>query len=474
MAERGKPRGWHGGDLRGVLAHLGYLQQLGVTAVWLTPVYTNAEPGAYHGYGATDYYGVDPHQGTLEDLKELAKALHARGMKLVLDTVPNHVGPGHPWVTDEPAPDWFHGTAANHLPATFDFSALINPHAPERDRLNTLHGWFADRLPDMNTDDPSVAEYLRQNAVWWIEQTGADGLRIDTFAFVNRSFWHDFNGELATLFPRLTEVGEVFDPHPEITSSFAGGVTRAGQDTGLYTPFDFPTYFAIRNVFAKGKPMSELADVLASDALYPHPGRLVPFAGNHDTSRLAEAAPDPSERDLAFAYLLTTRGTPQLYSGDEIAMRGGDDPDNRRDFPGGFAQPGPSTGRDHDAFSAAGRTAEEQHSYLWLQRLLTLRHQHDVLACGEEQVLSAGADALLYARYGAATCAKPDGSTQQPPLLILLERNTLVPVTVNLRDTALEGCTPQASLLGEAETSMRDGQLTITPHDPVTVLPCSP
>jgi glycosidase len=132
LAERSKPRGWRGGDLQGVLQHLDYLQQLGITAVWITPVYTNAEPAAYHGYHATDYYGVDPHLGRLSDLEQLAKALHARGMKLVLDTVPNHVGPRHPWVADEPTPVWFHGTPENHSPATFDFSALLNSHAPER------------------------------------------------------------------------------------------------------------------------------------------------------------------------------------------------------------------------------------------------------------------------------------------------------------------------------------------------------
>lgn len=468
LAERSRPRGWHGGDLQGVLQHLDYLQQLGITAVWITPVYTNAEPQAYHGYSATDYYGVDPHLGTMSDLQQLAKALHARGMKLVLDTVPNHVGPGHPWVTDEPTPEWFHGTRANHTRATVDFSALINPHAPERDRVNTLHGWFANALPDMNTNDPVVAQYLRENAVWWIEKTGADALRIDTFAFVDRNFWHNFNGELAELFPHMTEVGEIFNPHPEITSAFAGGVIRAGVDTRLYTPFDFPTYFAIRDVFAKGKPMSELADVVAADALYPHPERLVPFAGNHDTSRLAEVVQDPALRELAFAYLLTTRGTPQVYAGDEIAMRGGEDPGNRADFPGGFPPMDPG----HDAFSVAGRMPEEQRSYAWIKRLLDLRREHDVLACGEEQVLSVGPDTIVYARFDSKGCAKPDGSAQVP-LLILLERNGSVPITLDIRNTALEGCTPGSPILGEAEASMRDGQLSVAPHSPVVVLPCS-
>jgi neopullulanase len=218
-SERASPRGWHGGDLRGVLEHLDYLQQLGVTAVWLTPVYQNEGRSSYHGYSATDQYAVDPHFGSLADLQQLANALHARGMKLVLDTVPNHVGPRHPWVSDEPAPNWFHGTLQNHIPATFDFLPLTNPHAPERDRDSILHGWFANALPDMNTDDPTVARYLRQNTVWWVEETGADALRIDTFAFANRGFWKDFHAELHTLFPNLTDVGEVFDPHPEITSS---------------------------------------------------------------------------------------------------------------------------------------------------------------------------------------------------------------------------------------------------------------
>jgi glycosidase len=470
VADRAKPRGWHGGDLQGVIQHLDYLQELGFTAVWITPVYTNG-PSGYHGYSITDHYGVDPHLGTLSDLQQLAKALHTRGMKLILDTVPNHVGAAHPWVADEPTPDWFHGTKANHIPATFNFETLINPHAPERDRLNTLHGWFSNSLPDMNTEDPVVAQYLRQNAVWWIEKTGADGLRIDTFAFVNRSFWHDYNGELAELYPHLTEVGEIFNSHPEITSAFADGVTRSGPDTRLYTPFDFPTYSAIRSVFAEGKPMSALADVLGADALYPHPERLVPFAGNHDTSRFAQVVSDPALREIAFAYLLTTRGTPQIYSGDEIAMHGGNDPANRADFPGGFA------GSDHNAFSAAGRTPEEQRSYAWIKQLLSLRHDHEVLACGDEQVLAAKPDAMVYARFDLKGCAKSSGrgapATAAPvPLVILLQRNGVAPITVDLRNTALEGCTPRSPILGEAETTLKDGQLTITPHGSVVVLPC--
>lgn len=391
-AERAKSRGWWGGDLKGIEEHLDYLQELGVTTVWPTPVYENHEASSYHGYGATDMYRVDEHYGTLADLQALAKALHARGMKLVLDTVPNHVGPGNPWVTDEPAPDWFHGTAAHHLKAETDFQALINPHAPERDKVGTLEGWFADVLPDMNTDNPAVAQYLRQNAVWWIEETGADGLRIDTFPYVNREFWHGFNGELKELFPRVTEVGEVFNGDPVITSSFAGGVTRAGVDTELYTPFDFPTYFALQDVFVKGAPMSALAKVLGEDALYPHAERLVPFVGNHDTERFATAAGNEGSLKLALAYVLTVRGMAQIYSGDEIAMQGSGDPENRHAFPGGFP------GSKEDAFVASGRTPVEQETFAWVSKLTGLRRKHEALACGAEQVLAANEDWMVTLR----------------------------------------------------------------------------
>ena len=439
VAERAKARGWHGGDLKGIAQHLEYLQELGVTTVWTTPVYENHEANSYHGYGATNLYRVDEHYGTLEDLKALAAALHARGMKLVLDTVPNHVGPGNPWVKDEPAPDWFHGTAANHLKAETDFQALINPHAPERDRVGTLQGWFANTLPDMNTDSPAVAQYLRQNAVWWIEETGADGLRIDTFPYVNREFWNAFNGELKELFPRLTEVGEVFNGDPVITSSFADGVTRAGMDTKLYTPFDFPTYVALGNVFVKGAPMSELAKVLGEDALYPHPERLVPFIGNHDTERFVTAAGSEGSLKLALAYVLTTRGMAQIYSGDEIAMSGATDPGNRNDFPGGFP------GSAENAFVASGRTPVQQETFDWVAKLTAVRRKHDALGCGAEQVLASNDDWMVTLRDAGKAAEGTCGASGER-VVVAIHRGGktggVAPATldVKLGMTWMEGC----------------------------------
>jgi glycosidase len=480
-AERAKPRGWHGGDLRGIEQHLDYLQQLGVTTVWTTPVYQNHGDESYHGYGATDLYSVDEHYGSLEDLRSLAAALHRRGMKLVLDTVPNHVGPANPWVKDEPMPDWFHGTKADHLKAESNFKALIDPHAPWRDKVGTLDGWFGDTLPDMNTENPAVAQYLRQNAVWWIEQTGADGLRIDTFPYVNREFWHGFNGELKELYPRLTEVGEAFNGDPVIVSSFAGGVTRAGVDTELTTPFDFPTYFALREVFGKGAPLSKLADVLAKDPLYPHPEALVPFVGNHDTVRFMDAAQgkDEGAREaalaLAFAYIFTTRGMPQVYSGDEIAMHGGEDPDNRHDFPGGF----PGQPANEDAFTAKGRSAGQQLMFAWVSRLAQLRRTHPALACGAQQVLGSGNDWLVYLRY--AQPGRDDACLGAAPAkggdreLVVLHRGAESKLDVNLADTGMSGCALGAPELGakDATATISGGKLHLAMQgEDVLLMPC--
>ncbi|MCU1323153.1 MAG: Cyclomaltodextrinase [Acidobacteriaceae bacterium] len=445
--EKTKIRGWHGGDLRGVMQHLDYLQEMGVTTVWITPVYQNHEAQSYHGYGATDMYAVDEHYGTLADLKTLSAAVHQRGMKLVLDTVPNHIGPKHPWVEDEPADDWFHGTAAKHHTAQGDFAPLTNPHAAWRDKRDVTEGWFANLLPDMNQESPAVAQYLTQNAVWWVEEAGLDGLRLDTFPYVGRAFWQGFHGTLHSLYPRLTTVGEVFNPDATITSSFAGGVVRNGVDTGLDTPFDFPSYFALREVFLKDAPMTKLAEVLRQDSLFPHPERLVPFLGNHDTTRfLGEPGATVERLRLAFVVLTTMRGMPQIYSGDEIAMRGGDDPDNRRDFPGGFGGAG--------AFTAAGRTPEQAAMFDWVKGLLKMRATRTELSSGEEQVLEAKGGVLVYVR-GAKL---GEGCSAGSRVMVVVNNGVAAEsVTVPVANTSLEGCAVGEVLWGKGDGATMQG-----------------
>ena len=454
--DRTAARGWHGGNFSGIEQHLDYLQQLGVTALWTTPVASNGGmPESYHGYAATDLYAVDSHFGTLDDYRHLSDALHARDMKLVIDLVPNHLGVQHPWVLDPPAPDWFHGTLEIHRAATHDFYELVDPHAPVQAWRDITNGWFTDAMPDLNQENPLVSRYLIQNAMWWVETANLDGIRLDTFPYVGRAFWHDFHATLHSVYPHLTTVGEIFHRDPEVTSFFAGGAAHEGIDTGLDTPFDFPVYFTLRDILAHGQPMSELAKVLRQDSLYPHPEQLVTFIGNHDTTRfLTEANGSVPTLKLAQGLVLTLRGMPQIYSGDEIGMTGEKDPDNRHDFPGGFA------GNPHNAFTKAGRTAKEDELFGWTSGLLALRAAHPVLQTGMEQNLFADQDVFAFVRSQDGTGCAADHSKERFLIVVNKAQRSRV-VQLPMDQTALAGCATFLAMQPAAglAPSVSDGKL---------------
>jgi glycosidase len=456
---------YHGGDLRGIEDHLDYLKQLGVTTLWTTPLYDNSAGQSgqtYHGYSATDMYAVDPHFGTMADYQALVAAAHARGMKVILDMVPNHVGPAHPWVKDTPMPNWFHGTAAAHIKVDDDFKSITDPTADPARRRVLLDGWFADILPDLNQDNPYVAQYLAQNAIWWIESAGLDGLRIDTFPYVPRSFWHDYNGELHALYPRMTDVGEIFNGDPHITSFFAGGRANTGSDgtydTLLDTPFDYPMFFALRGALTHHKPMTAVADVLSADKLYPHPERLVVFLGNHDTKRfMSEEGASLASLRVGFGLLATLRGMPQLYYGDEIAMKGGDsDPDNRKDFPGGFSKD------KKDAFIDAGRSVEQGAMHHWVETVMQLREHTPALQSGQLEMLLADKDSLAFARTEETT-----GNCMTAPAVaryFVVVNNSTKPqdIAVPITASTLNGCTRYTSVLQDgAAAQVSAGKLQV-------------
>ena len=436
---------YHGGDLRGILDHLDYLQELGVTALWLTPILSNDAKGTdYHGYGATDMYSVDPRLGTLAEYRQLSDELHRRHMKLIFDDVPNHVGPRIVWAKDPPLPDWFHGTASHHLDNQYLFRPATDPHAPEQASTDALNGWFVNSLPDMNQQNPTVAQYETQNMIWWIEEGGVDGLRIDTFPYVQREFWQSYLGTLKSIYPNLTSVGEVSDADPTVNAFYAGGRTLGGVDTHLDTPFDYPLYYTLLDVLLKGKPMSAIENTLRQDWLYPHPELLVPFIGNHDQIRfLSQPNATPALLRLGFGLVMTLRGTPELYAGDEIAMRGGEDPDNRRDFPGGF--PGDAA----NGFTPAGRTREQAAMHDWVVSLGRLRSQTPALQTGLQQTVLATDSSFAYVRMspGFATAC---GHTS-PSVLIAINRDPAPQtLTIPVEGTALAGCMDMDRALGDA------------------------
>ena len=397
---------YHGGDLQGVIDHLPYLKDLGVTAIWLTPWYDNYDrlneielkedkpSTGFHGYNPQDFYRVEEHFGTFAKLRELVDAAHRAGLKIIQDDVMNHTGPYHPWVADPPTPTWFNGTKAHHLKNSFQTWALHDPRAVESLKHETMEGWFLDFLPDLNQHDPEVSRYLIQNTLWWIGTTGLDGIRMDTWQYVPNDFWRDWNAAVKREFPDFKVVGEVKDGDVVHTSFFQGGRVRFdGVDSGLDSLLDFPLFYPIRHAFAEGKAIDEIPKTLAKDYLYTNPEILVTLLGGHDDGRfMSEKGATIAGLKLANAFVLTTRGVPQLYYGDEIAMEGGDEPTTRGDFPGGFG------GDKRNAFSAGGRTKDEQELFEFIRRLTKLRRDLEPLQSGALVNLYVAEQQYAYAR----------------------------------------------------------------------------
>jgi glycosidase len=403
--DRRNARAYHGGDFRGVINNLQYFKELGVTALWLTPWYDNwngvnncdkawCPSTYYHGYHATDYYGVEDHFGDITTLRELIEKAHALGIKVIQDQVANHIGSHHPWANEPPLENWFHGTMQNHRLEKFQNSVLLSPHANQEEVRNTLDGWFNDDMPDMNQDEPEVARYEIQNSLWWVGMTGIDGIRQDTIQYLPRFFIRDLENALHRQYSRMWMVGEVFERDAAQTAFFIGGHRGwDGLDTKLDSDFDFSLWGVSLDVFTGKKPMRALRDQLKYDALYPDPSKVTTLTNNHDTPRFMSLEGATLEGAMLHtAFMLTTRGTPQLYSGEEIAMDGKEDPDNRRDFPGGFP------GDKHNAFLASQRTAREQRMWQWTHDWIKLRQEHSAIRHGGLIDLFYDDDAYAYAR----------------------------------------------------------------------------
>lgn len=397
---------YHGGDLQGVINRLGYLKELGITSIWLTPWYDNYDRlneielkegkpcTGFHGYNPQDFYAVEEHFGTLEKLRELVNAAHRLGIKVIQDQVVNHTGPYHPWVDDPPTSTWFNGTRARHLKNVFQTWELHDPRPVESLKRETLEGWFLDFLPDLNQHDPEVARYLIQNTLWWIGVTGLDGIRMDTWQYVPNSFWRDWNAALKREYPSFKVVGEVKDGEVVHTSFFQGGRVRFdGVDSGLDSLLDFPLFYPIRHAFAEGHRLDEIPKMLSKDYLYNNSEILVTLLGGHDDGRfMSEKDATIDGLKLANAFVLTTRGVPQLYYGDEIAMSGPDEATARKDFPGGFP------GDKRNAFSNEGRTKDERELFEYIRRVTQLRAELEPLRRGSLRNLHVSEQQYAYAR----------------------------------------------------------------------------
>jgi glycosidase len=460
-ADRSSPSAYHGGDFRGITQRLGYLKNLGVTGLWLLPIYKNSSPHSSpaHGYHTVDFYAVEPRFGAMSELQHLMSAAHRMGLKVMQDQVANHCGPYHPWVEAPPTRNWFHHLDQAVKPsATGDIAGLADPYSRPKRRDSMLQGWFAGHLPDFNQTDPLASDYIIQNALWWIGMTGIDGIRQDTYPYGDRPFWEKWQNAINKQFPGFYVVGEITGRTPAVQAFFEGGIRRYGVDTKLPAILDFPLYRAIRSVFAQGEPMTQLVDILAQDSLYQRPELLVPFLGNHDNPRfLTVAGGDVSRLLLAQAFLLTTRGIPQLYYGDEIAMRGDTekkDSSIRADFPGGFHDDAV------DAFTPRGRTGNGAVVFESLRALLHFRKAHPALRRGKLVQLMVDRDQYAYLR-----------STPEEHVLVLLNRaGRHGPIELEVDDLPLpEGLRFHFWMQGQPDLVVSNGGLRIPEPEEVNI-----
>lgn len=403
--DRSQPSLRHGGDLNGIREHLDYFCDLGVTALWLTPVLENDSPddengySTYHGYATTNYYRVDPRFGTNEDYRQLVDEAHMKGLKVVMDMIFNHSGFEHPWTHDMPTKDWLNlpewltesgGTSKSEgtsfLQTSYKLTPVVDPYASEIDLQETTEGWFVPTMPDLNQHNPHLMRYLIQNSKWWIETVGIDGIRMDTYPYAYADAMAEWMKELDEEYPNFNTVGETWVTEPAYTAAWQKGSKLSEHDSYLKTVMDFSFFDKLsqaknEETDAWWNGMNRLYNSFVYDYLYPNPSSVMAFIENHDTDRFLGEGRDTLMLKQALALLLTVNRTPQLYYGTEVLMNGTKaitDGNVRKDFPGGFS------GDTHNCFTREGRSQAEQSMFQWLSRLLHWRQNNPLIINGKQ------------------------------------------------------------------------------------------
>ena len=393
----------HGGDIKGIMDHLDYLKNLGVTAIWLTPEIENDEPSAsYHGYAVTDYYKIDPRYGTNELYKQFVEKCHSMGIKVIKDLVHNHAGTEGYLISDMPMKSWVHQWPV-YTKSNFRDAAVMDPHASPTDRKLMLDGWFDHRMADLNENNPYVQNYLTQNHIWWVEYAGIDGFRLDTYPYNDAAYMSKWAQAVKAEFPRLSIFGETLVWSAANQAFFTQGNTvNRGFDTHLPGVTDGvlkdAIYEAINGKDGWTEGVGRLYSVLAQDFLYQDATRNTIFLDNHDMSRmLSVVGEDISKYKSAMAMLLTMRGVPQLYYGDEILMKNFSNPDGlvREDFPGGWA------GDKSNKFTADGRSKKENDAFTFVSKLANYRKNTTALQTGKLMQYVPEKGIYVYFRYDA-------------------------------------------------------------------------
>ncbi|WP_299251833.1 glycoside hydrolase family 13 protein [uncultured Aquimarina sp.] len=363
--------GRHGGDIKGILDNFGYLEELGVTTLWLNPFLENDQPTySYHGYAISDFYKTDTRFGTNEDYKELVVQSHKNGMKVIMDQVFNHCGSGHWWMNDLPSKDWLNQWDT-FTKSSFTNIAASDPYVSSGDLDLLTKGWFDINMPDLNLENDFLATYMIQNSIWWVAYSGIDGIRLDTYPYPNKHAMSRWMKALKLEYPDFYMVAETW---AERASYLSYWNNNDEANTDGYTSYvnsisDYSLYYSMIRAFGKEGNVTELYKTLAEDFVYGNPGNNKVFNGNHDVDRLlALLDEDVNKLKLSMVFTLTTRGIPQIYYGDEILMKN-KRPDGkvRQDFPGGWK------GDERNAFIKQGRTKEENEVFNYVKTILNWR-----------------------------------------------------------------------------------------------------
>ena len=383
---RNDPNARHGGDLKGIENNLDYIESLGVTAIWLNPVLENDMPGgAYHGYATTNYYRVDPRFGSNEEYRSLIAKSHERGIKVVMDMIFNHSGSSHPWINDLPSTDWLNYPDGSKL-TNFRLSTINDPYASDYDRTRSVKGWFVPSMPDLNQENPHLMRYLIQNSIWWIEYSKIDGIRMDTYPYADMAPMAQWIADVQKEYPGYNIVGEAWYGDVAGTAYWQRGsrINKQG-DPNLPTVMDFPTMIIATQAFHEntleyGQGLNKIYNRLSLDYLYENPRNVLTFLDNHDTDRFLLSAPENlGSWKQGVAFLLTTRGIPQIYYGTELLMHGDKkktDGDVRKDVPGGFP------GDTKSEFAADGRSALQNEAIDFMHKVASWRKGNKAISEG--------------------------------------------------------------------------------------------
>ena len=418
QVDRNAPNARHGGDIKGIMDHLDYFNELGVTALWFTPLlennmkdqhFGNLHHSCYHGYATTDYYKVDPRFGSNEDYRALIDKAHEKGLKIVMDMIFNHCGDEHPWLIEYPTKDWFNypDYQNNFVQTSYKLTPHVDAYASDYDFSQMNDGWFVLSMPDLNQRNPHVARYLIQNSMWWIESVGIDGIRMDTHPYAHYDAMSQWMKELNEEYPHFAVVGETWCEHPAFTAWWQkDSKLSAPLNSNLPSVMDFHLWQVVNNHMTAETDgymtgFNQLYNHFVYDFLYPNPLMVMAFIENHDTDRFLRNGEDITALKQALTLLLTTRRIPQLYYGTEVMMNGTKniaDGNVRKDFPGGWE------GDARNLFDAAQRNEMEAEAFNFTSRILHWRKGNDVIAKGDMKHFIPQQGVYVYARMHEGKC----------------------------------------------------------------------